>query len=243
MDLADLYYSIDFLGVAGTILKITYIICIVALFICKAIGVYFLSLRTKQKHAWMAFVPILQDMKVFNMAGLSSKVYVIFYCVYRALLSAQLEWGIFAPIWWIGIAVYAIGLLYARYQMAKNFGGSQAVCILNAIFEPIMVLYIFYKKFTHQYTPQYAKVDTYLKAYGLYEDPATFEDPNARPEPTFGKAKQQAQPQAQQQYQQQYQQPQSDWYQNTTPYQNANPTPIQINTEKEENTINLNTEK
>ncbi len=235
MDFSDLISNIDFLGVASTIVNIMYITILIALFVCKSIGVYFLSLRTKQKNAWMAFVPILQDMKVFNMAGLSSKLYVIFYCVYRALLSAKLEWGILAPIWWIGVAVYVVGLLYARYQMAKNFGGSQAVCILNALFEPIMVLYIVYKKLTHQYTPQYAKVDTYLKAYGLYEDPATFVDPNAKPEPAFGKAKQQPQ--------QQYQQPQSDWYQNTTPYQNTNPTPIQINTEKEDNAINLNIEK
>jgi hypothetical protein len=196
----------------------------------------------------MAFIPILQDIKVFNMAGLSTKVYVIFYCLYRALYSAKLEWSILAPIWWIGVAIYVVGLLYARYQMAKNFGESQLVCILNAIFEPFVLLYIVYKKHTHQYTPQYAKVDTYLKAYGLYEDPTTFEDPNAKPEPTFNKAKTQNQAE-------QYQQPQGGWAQNQAqeqwvnhtpeqnPYAYQNPTPVQINVEKENNPLNLNTDK
>ena len=146
---------------------------------CKSIGVYLLAVNTKQKHTWMSFVPVLQDIKVFNMAGLSTKAFVVFYCIYRALLSAKLEYSIFLPIATLGIIMYYSGLFYARFQMAKNFNCSQTMCILNAIFEPFALLYIAYQKSPHEYKPLHPKVDHYLKAYNLYEDPLNFIDPMA----------------------------------------------------------------
>ena len=240
MDILDLISGFDILGAGIVVISILKVIAQLVLYVCQSVGIYLLALRTKQKNPWMAFVPVLQNMKLFNMAGLSSKVYVLFYCLYRAMLSAKLEWDIMMPIVWVGFAFFAIGLLYARYQMAKNFGCSQLVCILNALFAPFVMLYIVYKKNAHQYTPQYAKVDTYLKAYGLYEDPMTFEDPNAKPEPTFGK-KQNAQNGQNQQPQQVTEN--QNWYQANNDANYQNPTPIQINVEKDENPINLNIDK
>lgn len=150
----------------GAIKVMIFLIC----YGCKSVGVYLLANKTKQKNTWFAFVPVLQDILVFNMAGLSTKSYIVFYLIYRALFSAKLEWVIFAPIWLIGIIVYYAGLFYARYQMAKNFGGNQVVCILNMLLEPFVVLYILSQKQPLQYHPHNPKVDHYLRTYGLQDE-------------------------------------------------------------------------
>lgn len=154
---------------------------------CKSIGVYLLSVNTKQKHTWMSFIPVLQDVKVFNMAGISTKAFIVFYGIYRALLSAKLEYAIFLPIATLGIIMYYAGLFYARYQMARNFNCSQTLCFLNAFFEPFVLLYIAYQKFPHEYKPLHPQIEHYLKAYNLYEDPLNFIDPMATGRSMFDK--------------------------------------------------------
>ena len=262
--LLQIFSNIDFAGTAVAVTGVVGIIISVIIYGCKAIGLYLLSAKNKQKYTWMSFIPVLQDIKVFNMAGLSTKAFIVFYCVYRALLSAKLEVGIFLPLAYLGILIYYVGLFYARYQMAKNFGCSQALCILHAIFEPFTLLYIVAQKMPHQYTPQHPKVDHYLKAYALYEDPAAFIDPKATGRSIFDKDPAQApqQPQAGQApnnnwYQQAPQNPDmgaqippngypqdNSWYQQQG-YQQQNPqpqgSPVQVDVNKDNSSgININ---
>lgn len=150
----------------GAIQVIIFLIC----YGCKSVAVYLLASKTNQKHTWFAFVPVLQDVLVFNMAGLTTKTYIVFYLIYRALFSAKLELAVFAPIWLIGIVLYCAGLFYARYQMAKNLGGNQIVCILNMLLEPFVLLYLLSQNQPIQYHPHYPKVSYYLKTYGLQDE-------------------------------------------------------------------------
>jgi hypothetical protein len=245
-DLMRIISNIDFAGTAAVVGTTLSVIISIVIYGCKAISLYLLSAKTKQKHTWMSFIPVLQDIKVFSMAGLSVKAFIVFYALYRALLSAKLELGIFLPLAYIGIAIYYAGLFYARYQMAKNFGCKQAICILNAIFEPFVLIYIASQPFNHQYTSQHPKVDFYLKTYNLYEDPRSFIDPKATGKSIFDKAPVPPTQQPQNDFEQN-----NNWYQQAPPNPNMNyqmppqgPSNININPEKESgNGINIDTNK
>ena len=140
----NLFGGAIWLTIVLTVLRIVF-------YLCKAVGLFFLCRKTNQKHSWLAFIPIVQDVKVFNLAGLNSIAFALFYVLYRALYSAQIEGGLLMLVAWIGIVLHLLGIVLVRYQMAINFGMSEAMCVLNIIFEPFVLLYLAFSNVTHHY--------------------------------------------------------------------------------------------
>ena len=109
--------------------------CLVC-YLIKAFTVFELAKRANAPRAWFAFIPILQNMKIYNFAGFSEKACLAF-------------WGLFFAIGFIPVqeilivsSLAQIALtVYIRVQTAKNFGGGVCAQVLNAIFEPFVLIY------------------------------------------------------------------------------------------------------
>lgn len=113
-------------------------------FMVKSIALYSLAKRTNSKAPWLAFIPILQNAKIFNLAGFTD---IAFYAVALVLfLGYCFPIKIFIVL--VGF-VHLVLAIYIKARVAKNFGGGIVEQILMCLFEPLMLVYFVFTKKTH----------------------------------------------------------------------------------------------
>ena len=108
----------------------------VCCYMIKALTLFNLSKKAGTKTPILAFIPILQNAKIFNLAGFTDIAFygtliVLFlaYCIPSKLIALL-----------IGI-VQLVLTIYIKCRVAKNFGGGIGKQILTCLFEPIMLIY------------------------------------------------------------------------------------------------------
>ena len=116
------------------------IICVcwkIACYLIKAFTLFVLAKRANAPRAWFAFIPFLQNMKVYNLAGFSEKAFL-------AVWLASLLLGCIP----VPELLFIVGLLhmeiviYVRVRTVQNFGGDIWLIILNVLFEPFVLIYL-----------------------------------------------------------------------------------------------------
>ena len=67
-----------FMGILGILLTLTVICvcCNIACYLIKAFTLFVLAKRANAPRAWFAFIPFLQNMKLYNLAGYSEKAFL-----------------------------------------------------------------------------------------------------------------------------------------------------------------------
>lgn len=127
--------------IGGMIIIIAGIILIFSLisYLFSAIALYALTKRTGQKHAWMSWVPLVNDAKLFNLAGLTDKCFFVVMLTLYVLSLVPYVSFVSTPI---NIAV----TLFVKWRVAKNFGGEALQSVLTILLGPIMLWYFWLGK-------------------------------------------------------------------------------------------------
>lgn len=134
-----------------------FLILLVFLSICcyviKSLALFNLSKKAGAKSPILSFIPILQNAKIFNLAGFTD---IAFYGVLVILFLAYcIPSKLIALL--IGIVHLAL-TIYMRCRVAKNFGGGIGKQILTCLFEPIMLIYFALTNKVYTSTPIYKKI-------------------------------------------------------------------------------------
>lgn len=137
-------------------------------FVCyliKAFTILSLAKRTGTPRTWFAFIPFLQNMKVYNLAGFSEKAFLAVCLVFFAL-------G-FIPVKEVAVIVsilYAVVNVYVRIRTAQNFGGGVCMQILNIFFEPFVLIYLALSNRPFVLKPEWKPIEDLLKDLKLDTD-------------------------------------------------------------------------
>lgn len=156
--LANFFEIIVLLILAATI---KLIIC----YLIKAFTVFKLAKNSNQKWCWWAYIPILQDAKIYKLAGFTEKLFFIVLLI-----------TIIVPIIHIPHLIEIFSILsviwncYIRWRVARNFGGDIIMGILNIFFEPFVLIYLTLtnKPFNPQPLPK--EIANFLDDMGLTDD-------------------------------------------------------------------------
>lgn len=159
------------LGAFFSVLIFVIIAVLLVRFVCyliKAFTVYKLAKMSNQKWCWWAFIPILQDAKVYRLAGFTEKFFGVSFLV--CAVSGLVPIPYFAAI----VAVTHIVLTYyIRWRVAANFGCGTFGCILNMFFEPFVLIYLALSDRAFVSHPMNRHIADFLRDMGLDDDDAS----------------------------------------------------------------------
>jgi hypothetical protein len=166
-------------AVFGVLMLFALFWCIVS-YIIKAVTIYVLAKRTGTPRTWFAFIPFLQNMKVYNLAGFSEKTFL-------AVWLASLVLGMIPvkEILFVGTILYTAATIYVKVRTAQNFGGGIWLILLNVLFEPFVLIYLAIANKPFNLTPEWAPLANFLHELNIDTDFGVHqkETPKAKSEP------------------------------------------------------------
>jgi hypothetical protein len=154
----------DFFEIIAYLFFMVIIKCIIC-FLIKAWTVHKLAKNSNQQYCWWAFFPVLQNAKIYRLAGFTEKLFFVILLI-----------AIIVPIIPVPYLVEIFGILsiiwnyYIRWRVARNFGGQILMGILNIFFEPFVLIYLALtnKPFNPQPLPR--EIASFLDDMGLTDD-------------------------------------------------------------------------
>lgn len=153
-----------FMGILGILFIVTVICvcCNIACYLIKAFTLFVLAKRANAPRAWFAFIPFLQNMKLYNLAGYSEKAFLIVWLASLLLGCIPIPELLF--IWGL---LHTVITVYVRVRVAQNFGGDVGLIILNVLFEPFVLIYLALSDRKFALRPEWQPLDTFLHRCNL----------------------------------------------------------------------------
>lgn len=136
------------LAIYGFLMVASIIFCVlfaIACYVAISLSIYNLSKKCGFNHPWMAFIPVAQNAKLFNLAGFNDKTFWILTIIMFATI-------LFPVIGTIISLAYCVLSFYVCVRIAENFGGGVGSQVLTCLCSPVMLMYFWLSK--KQYVPK-----------------------------------------------------------------------------------------